>query len=320
MRRTGLGVLVCLALAGLLAPWLAPNPPTVQYRDYVWSPPARPRILGPDGSPQGLFIYPPRLVDRIERRYEPDVTKPTSLAWFTRGRLLTSADPSVPWFPLGTDALGRDVAARLLLGARASIGVAFLATLGALLLGAVIGGVAGYVGGAVDEVLMRATEVVLVLPVLYVVLALRASLPLVLPPFTLFVILVVVLALVGWPTVARGVRGIVANEAAREYAVAARASGAGPWRILWRHLLPASFSFLGTQALLLVPAFIVAEATLSYVGLGFAPPVPSWGNMLQDAANARAISEFPWMLAPALAIAVVVFALNLAIERGDPLA
>lgn len=318
MRRTGLGVLMGLALAGLLAPWLAPNPPTSQFRDHVLSPPVSPRVVGPDGRLRAPFFYPLRLADRVARRYEPDRGRPTSLAWFTRGRLVTSSDPFVPWFPLGTDALGRDVAARLVTGAPASLGVAFLAALGALLLGAIVGGVAGYAGGTVDALLMRATEFVLVLPVLYVVLALRASLPLVLPPATLFGILVGVLALVGWPTVARGVRDIVATEAVREYAVAARASGASASRVLWRHLLPASVSFLGTQALLLVPAFIVAEATLSYVGLGFAPPMASWGSMLQDAANARAVSEFPWMLTPAVAIAVVVLALNLAIERRHP--
>jgi peptide/nickel transport system permease protein len=161
---------------------------------------------------------------------------------------------------------------------------------------------------------MRATELVLVLPVLYVVLALRAALPLVLPTTVLFSLLVAVLSIAGAPPVARGVRGIIAAERVRDYAVAARAMGAGRARITVRHLLPATREFLVTQALVLAPAFILAEATLSFVGLGFNPPASSWGAMLQEATNVRAMAEFPWVIAPAAAITLVVLGLTLASE------
>jgi peptide/nickel transport system permease protein len=218
---------------------------------------------------------------------------------------------------LGSDGLGRDILARLLLGARTTLGVAVLAAAGALLLGLIVGGVAGYAGGVVDEILMRLADLVLVLPTIYVVLALRAVLPLVLPTAAIFWLMVLLLAVVAWPWVARGVRAIVAAERRREYALAAVALGAGPVRILVRHLLPATTGFLAVQVTLLLPAFILAEATLSYVGLGFAPPAASWGVMLQEASNIRAIADFPWLLSPAVAIIAVVLAVNLVTREGS---
>ena len=156
------------------------------------------------------------------------------------------------------------------------------------------------------------------LPVLYVLLVLRAALALVLPDATVFLFVSAALALLGWPSVARVVRAVVAREASLDYAAAAVAAGAGRGRLLFKHLLPAALPALGTQALLLAPAFILAEATLSYADLGFMPPAASWGTMLQDAANVRAIADYPWLLVPALAIAVVVFSLNRALGQADP--
>jgi len=121
-----------------------------------------------------------------------------------------------------------------------------------------------------------------------------------------------VFAAAGWPYAARGVRAIVAAESRKEYVEAARAMGAGPWRILLRHLVPASRGYLLVQALLLLPAFILAEATLSFVGLGFPEPNPSWGLMLQDAGRARLLAEAPWLAAPGAAIVLAVLAVHLA--------
>jgi peptide/nickel transport system permease protein len=238
------------------------------------------------------------------------------LAWWSGGQLLRLSDERAgPWLPLGADSYGRDVFARLAHGARLSLGVALAAALGALLIGTLIGGLAGVSRGLVDDLLMRFSDFVLILPAMYVVLALRAALPLVLPAGAIFTLVAGILALVGWPLVARGVRAIVASEGERDYAQAARALGAGRWRLLIHHLLPAARGFLVTQATLLVPAFILAEATLSYVGLGFPDPSTSWGTMLQDAANVAALSDAPWTLSPAVAIFLVVLAVNLIVRR-----
>ena len=176
------------------------------------------------------------------------------------------------------------------------------------------GGIAGYAGGLVDELLSRFSDFVLVLPAIYVALALRAVMPLVLPAGTVFAVLAGIFALMGWPIVARGVRAIIASERERDYAMAGVALGAGPARLLLRHLLPAARGYLVVQATLLLPAFILAEATLSYVGLGFPDTVPTWGTMLQDASNVTLVADAPWTLAPAAAIFVLVLAVNLTVQ------
>ena len=198
-------------------------------------------------------------------------------------------------------------------GSRLSLALAAVAAILALIVGAAIGAVAGYAGGRLDDLLSRVSEFVLVLPSMYVALALRAVMPLVLPASTVFILLALIFALFGWPTVARGVRAIIASERQREYTLAARAAGAGPVRVL-RQLLPAARGYLTVQGSLLIPAFILAEATMSYVGLGFPNSTPTWGTMLQDAANVTLIVDAPWILAPAAGIFAVVLAVNLIVQ------
>jgi len=312
-RITGTALVALLLLTAVFAPVLAPNDATRQFRDLSFAPPMPIRIVDAGGRLHAPFVYPLELTSRLERTYEADHSRRLPLRWLSDGRLVR-VEGDRPLLLLGADSLGRDVLSRLILGARWSLGGALVAALGALLVGALVGGVAGYAGGVVDELLMRSAEFVLVLPMIYVVLTLRALLPLVLPAGTVFVLLSGLLALVGWPWVARGVRTIVATEATREYASAARSLGSSHARVLWRHLLPATRGFLLVQATLLVPAFVVAEATLSFVGLGFPEPTPSWGAMLRESSNIRALAEFPWLLAPAAAIVLVTLGTNLATQ------
>ena len=316
-KRAGFALAALVAAFAIAGPWLTSNGPSEQFAEAVYAPPMRPRILapGPGGVTSRLrmpFVYPLRLESRLEHRYVEDRSRPMPIR-FLRNRALLSVAPEQgsPWFPLGADALGRDQFARLAWGTRLSLGVALGAALGAILLGALVGGVAGSAGGFLDDGLMRAADVIMALPAVYIVLALRASMPLVLTTTQVFWTMVVVLAAVGWPIPARGVRAVVAAEKVREYAEAARAMGASRTRILLRHLLPAARGFLIVQASLLVPAFVLAEATLSYVGLGFGEPIPSWGAMLRDAGRGRALIEAPWLLAPAAAIVLSALAVNL---------
>ena len=253
------------------------------------------------------FVYPVQLADRLSQRSAEDRAHPQALPWFAQ-------DPLRPAFLLGADSFGRDVLSRVLYGARQSIGLSLAATFAALLIGALVGGMAGYRGGWMDDVVMRVADFVLVLPIIYVVLILRAVMPLVLAPSTVFLLMTAIFAFVGWPFVARGVRGIVVGEREREYIVAARSLGAGTARVFARHLLPACAGYLLVQGTLLLPAFILAEATLSYVGLGFPDDVPTWGTMLAEAADINVITRFPWILAPAVAIFAVVFAANLMLQ------
>jgi peptide/nickel transport system permease protein len=315
MKRVGLVLLAFMALLAVAAPWLSPNPPDRRFPDRLFAPPTPLHLVRPDGGFGRPYIHPAVLVSRLERRFEPDRTRIVEVQWFENGTLLSvPEDANAPLLLFGADGFGRDIFSRLLVGARVSLTLAAVSTFGAMILGLVIGGAAGYLGGVIDEVLSRVSDFVLVLPAIYVVLALRAVMPLVMPERTVFLLMMVILAVVGWPSIARGVRAIVASELQREYAQAALAVGAGHGRTLFRHLLPATTGFLGVQATLLLPAFILSEATMSFVGLGFPDQTPSWGTMLRDAANVAVLGDVPWALAPAAAIFVVVLAVNLVVQ------
>jgi peptide/nickel transport system permease protein len=314
MRAAGLVLLALTSLAALCAPVLAPHSADEAFRDRLNAPPTRPRLRDADGW-HAPFIYRWTVVNQLEQRYEEDRSARVPLTWLSDGRLVRSSDPvRSPLMLLGADSYGRDVFSRLLFGARVSLGLALVAALGALALGVTVGGLAGYAGGTIDDVLMRVTEFVLVLPAMYVALALRAVLPLVLTGREVFGLLSAIFAIVGAPFFARGVRAIVRSERQLDYAVAASSLGASDARVLAKHLLPAARGFMAVQITMLVPAFIIAEATLSFVGLGFPDPIPSWGTMLHDASSVRVFGDFPWLLSPAAAMFVVVLALNLVIE------
>ena len=301
MTRRAIALLSGLMVAAAVGPWLAPYAPDRAFRNFLHAPPMPPRLSG------GLAVHPIALADRLEQRYVEDRSRWVPLPWSRR------ADE--PVFLLGADSFGRDVLSRLLAGARVSIGLGVAGVLGASLVGAFAGLLAGVRGGWTDEAVMRVADCVLVLPALYVVLVLRAVLPLVLEPLTIFLLMAAIFTAVGWPFVARGVRAIVRREREREYVMAARSLGAGPSRVLWRHLLPPCAGHVAVQATLLLPAFILAEATLSYLSLGFPDTHPSWGTMLIEAANVNAIARFPWTLAPAVAILAVTFVTNLLLQE-----
>jgi peptide/nickel transport system permease protein len=307
-RRLAGGILIgAVAAVTLAAPALAPFDPAAQHPGYPYAPPPRLHLLGGRTGSGLPYAYPMRLVDRLDRRYEEMGEAVAVLdAWMHPAGCARCETV----FLLGTDGLGRDVLSRLLTGGRWSLGIAVSATLGALIIGVTVGAVAGFARGIVDQLAMRAAELVLILPMLYVILSLRAALPLVLQPIQVFAAIAATLACLGWPSIARGVRSIVAVELTREYVEVARAAGASPGRLLLRHVLPATYDFLAGQAALLVSAFVIAESTLSFVGFGFADPTPSWGGMLRDAGTFTALGEYPWLLAPAGAIVVVSWGLH----------
>ncbi|MEZ4573133.1 MAG: ABC transporter permease [Thermomicrobiales bacterium] len=205
---------------------------------------------------------------------------------------------------LGADNLGRDTATRLVYGARVSLGVAGLAIVFAVTIGATVGLMAGFYGGWVDSVLMRFVDILLSIPVLFLLLLIT----------TLWrvgpVLLALVIAAVSWVTLSRLVRGEVISVKNREYVEAARVIGVGDFRIIWRHILPNVAPVMIVWASLTVPALILVEAALSYLGLGVQPPTPSWGNMLSGARLVWAHSVVLVIL-PGLAIYITVFAINL---------
>jgi peptide/nickel transport system permease protein len=310
-------VLSTVVLGALLAPVLASHEPDFRFDRLLNAPPTAVHIVDSNGRVRAPFVHPWIRVNQLEQQYEPDRVTEVPLVWFAGGRLVQSSDEAhAPFLLLGSDSFGRDVFSRLLYGARVSLGLSITAALFAMCFGGAVGAVAGYVGGVTDVLLMRLTEFVIVLPAMYVVLALRTVMPLVLTSREVFLMLLAIFAVLGAPGIARGVRAIVRLERHLDYAAAASSLGASHTRLLVRHLLPSARGFLATQATLLMPAFIIAEATLSFVGLGFPDPVPSWGTMLHEASNLRALADFPWLLSPAAAMFLVVFSLNVLLQRG----
>ena len=218
--------------------------------------------------------------------------------------------PAPTFFLLGADKYGRDLFTRLVYGARVSLSIGVVAIVVTFILGIAIGGVSGYVGGALDNAIQRAIEIINSFPRLPLWLALGAALPRHWSPLQVYFGITIVLALLGWTGLARVVRGKLLSLREEDYAVAARLIGAGHARIIFRHLLPGFTSHVIVALTLSVPAMILGETSLSFLGLGLRPPVVSWGVMLQDCMNMQVVANYPWLLMPVVFIVAVVLACN----------
>jgi peptide/nickel transport system permease protein len=215
----------------------------------------------------------------------------------------------------GSDDLGADVFSKILYGGRISLTIGILAAVVTVVLGLLMGGLAGFYGGWVDEIILRFVEALSAIPGLFLLLALSAIFyPLNLPSSIVFPLIVVVLSLIGWGGIARTVRAQVLSLKEREFALAATALGASEWRVIWHHLLPQTFSFVIVTMSLIIPGFIITEAVLSFFGLGIQPPATSWGLMLNTAQSFAGVSSLGdrwWIFLPGLFIFVSVLAWNL---------
>ncbi len=219
-------------------------------------------------------------------------------------------------FPLGTDSLGRDRLSRLLYGTRVSLLLAPAAALAATALAALIGGLAGFFGGMTGRALMGATDLCLSLPWLFLLLTVRALLPLNVEPLASVAITFALLGVLGWAPAARVVRAGVCSLQGSDFVMQARASGARPWRLALRQVLPNLTPVLAAQFWISVPVFILAEANLGLLGLGVAEPLPSWGNLLRELENYQAVQAQPWLLAPVVLLLVVVSCFQIVL-RGE---
>jgi peptide/nickel transport system permease protein len=227
-----------------------------------------------------------------------------------------SAPPS-PHFWLGTDDLGRDRFARLLYGTRFSLLLAPAAALLATLIAAMIGGAAGYLGGRWERLVTTGIDLFLALPWLFLLLAVRALLPLNTSPVTSVIITFLLLGCLGWAGPARMIRAGTRTLANSDFLVQASASGISRWRLFWRHLLPNLRPVFLAQFWISIPLFILSEANLGLLGLGVSEPLPSWGAMLRDLENYSAILQNPWMLAPVVLLVAVVGCLQLLLRTED---
>jgi peptide/nickel transport system permease protein len=296
---------------------LASYDTSAQHRDLPLAPPSRVRLKDAAGRWHVWpFVY--RVTPRTngEPGYEEDVSRryplrllASHLATPERAgsvRRLMTVDPPAHLFLLGTDQYGRDQFSRLLHGARISLVAGLAATALTLFIGLVLGTLAGYFSG-LDAALMRAADLATAVPWIYLLLAARSMFPLDIAPSQTLVMVVSIIALLGWARPARLVRSIVLSVRSREFVLAARSCGASNWYLLRRHVVPHTTSVMLTQAALLVPQFILAETTLSFLGLGVGEPTPSWGAMLSAAQQYHVLVSCWWMLAPGAALIVICY-------------
>ena len=225
--------------------------------------------------------------------------------------------PACRRFPLGTDELGRDRLSRVLYGTRVSLLLAPSAALLSTVLAALLGGVAGYAGGWLERVFLHVTDLFLSLPWLFLLLTVRAILPLNLPGWTSVSVTFALLGLLGWPAPARVVRAAVSSLRSSDFVLQARACGCFGFRLLLKHLVPNVRPVLLAQFCLAIPIFVLGEANLGLLGLGVSEPLPSWGNLLRGFENLSAVRENPWMAAPAVLLLLVTSCFHLTFPAED---
>ncbi|MCS6853229.1 MAG: ABC transporter permease [Elioraea sp.] len=325
-----LWIVLGLYAVAAFAEFLAPNPPDRTMGRYTYAPP----------QPLGLFWTDPATgetsfrphVDgyRVEidpvalrRHFVPDPSRPIDVCLLPRvepyrmwgvipleHRLLGPCDESEPFYLMGADRLGRDVLSRTIHGARISLSVGLIGVALSLVLGIAIGGAAGYVGGILDSAVQRLTEVLRSLPTIPLWLGLAAALPREWDALTVYFAITVLLSLIGWIELARVVRGRFLALRGEDFVLAARIEGMHPVRVVVRHMVPQVTSHVIATATLAIPAMILAETALSFLGLGLQPPLVSWGVLLQEAQNIRSVAAAPWLFFPGGAVVLAVLCLN----------
>jgi peptide/nickel transport system permease protein len=307
-------VLGALHLVVAFAGFFAPYDPGAQDRRTPYLPPMRLHVVDAQGRWHlRPFAYAEGVRPGWSDQYEGNLSEPVRVRLFVKGagytalgfitghtHLFGSDDGALHL--LGTDAFGRDLFSRILFGGQISLLAGLLGAGITLFLGLCFGAIAGYYGGWRDEVLMRVAELFLALPWLYLLLGLRAFLPLSVQPAQAFLLVICVIGAVGWARPARLVRGIVLSAKERDFVRAARGFGASNVYLLRRHVLPQTSSVLLTQAAILVPQFVLAEMTLSFLSLGVPEPMVSWGNLLSSLQEYSVLVSYWWMYLPALAM------------------
>lgn len=320
----GLYILAVMYAAAVLAGFLAPYGYDNSRHDLPFHPPMIGRIhfFDEQGRLSRPFVYHLVPVDPQLASYRDDTSKKYpirlfagsdryQILWLLSSNIhLFGVDEPGHVFLFGSDKLGRDIFSRILYGAQVSLSIGIVGILISTIIGMIVGGIAGYFGGATDFFLMRTVEVLLALPSLYFILILRQLFGMSVSSTQIYFIIVIILAFIGWATEARVIRGMVMSLKEKEYVIAARAMGFSNARIIIRHILPNTLSFVIVTATLSVPFFILGEVALSFLGVGIQEPEASWGNMLVAAQANRQLIDFPWVLIPGVFIFLAVMAWN----------
>ncbi len=317
-------ILIAMYLSILISEVLAPYNLHTRNTDYIYAPPQRVRLFD-NGKFIGPFVYGLKYslnMENLRREYSEDPGQVQRLRFFCRadtykfwGAYPASFHLVCParggtLFLLGTDRLGRDIFSRIVYGARISLTVGLVGITISFLLGITLGGLAGYYGGWVDNIVQRLIEIIRSFPELPLWMALSAALPVTWSPIGVFLGITVILGLIDWTGLARAVRSKLLALREEDFAIAAILLGARPRRVIGRHLLPNFMSHLIASATLSIPSMILGETALSFLGLGLRPPITSWGVLLAEAQNINAVALYPWLMFPVLPVIIVVLAFN----------
>jgi peptide/nickel transport system permease protein len=318
-------VVLLMYFVAAFAEFFAPFPANQDAARYTFAPPQALHLFGPgwrfDPHVEGFRVTIDPLAMR--RVFRPDPTQSVPVGLFVRGapyrlwglipadiHMIGPRDPTQPMYLLGADRLGRDVLSRLIYGGRVSLSIGLVGVTLSLILGIMLGGLSGLYGGWTDTAIQRLIEMLRSIPTIPLWMGLTAAIPLTLPPLEVYFLITIILSLVGWTSVARVVRGRFISLRTEDFIAAARLDGAGTSRIILRHMVPNFASHIIATISLAIPGMILAETALSFLGVGLHPPIVSWGVMLQDAQNIRAVASAQWLLWPGAIVAIAVLAFN----------
>jgi len=310
----------CAVFADFLSPYSFKN----ENRDYSFAAPTTIHWVDEEGR-FGPFVYGlTQKFDEYRRRvFTEDKTQTFPVKFVIKGEeykflglfktsrhLFGVDDPGRLYF-WGADSRGRDLLSRILYGARISLSIGLIGVAISFSIGLFVGGIAGYYGGGIDNVLMRACEMVMMIPGFYLLLALRAAVPDNFNSVQIYLAIVVILSFIGWASLARIIRGMCLSLRSRDYVLAAKTMGVSDVAIILRHILPQTLSYSIISITLSIPGYILGESALSLLGLGIQDPYASWGNLLSDAMSIVRITFAPWVLIPGLLILITVICFNL---------
>ncbi|TDE03098.1 ABC transporter permease [Jiangella asiatica] len=328
LAMAGVAVTIAFYVVALFAEFLAPYSASRFDAESTFAPPQLPQIvdISDDGWDWGLHVngYTSSMdQETYAQTYEIDESTKIPLRFFAKGEsyefwglfetnihLIGPADPDQPMYLLGTDGNGRDLLSRIIHATRVSMSIGLVGVTMTFVLGVVLGGISGYVGGKTDLVIQRLVEFFMSIPTLPLWLGLAAALPDQWGPLRRYFAITVILAIIGWTSLARETRGKFMSLREEEFVTSAHLDGNSQPRVIFRHILPSFTSHLIASLSLSIPAMILAETALSFLGMGLQAPVVSWGVLLQDAQDIRTVATAAWLLLPGLAVVAAVLALN----------